>query len=234
VRRSERVIRVLIADDHPTTRAGIRAILAGQDGIEAVGEAEDGSEAMRLVEQLQPDILLLDLVMPGPRPSEVERWVRAHHPETTTLVLTAHDRDCFLAKMVEAGVKGFLSKEESPATLVDAIRRAERGDVLITSDQFRRVESWRSEVAERWESLTSQERQVLLLLKDGLCTKELSKSLFIEETTVRTHIGNILGKLGVESRAAAIAWAWKSGAFEAVESGRRPEARRRAPRVWPL
>ncbi len=216
---AKRAIRVLIADDHPTTRMGIRAALEGERDIEVVGEAQDGTAAIRMVAELRPDILLLNLVMPGPRPYEVERWVRANHPETTTLVLTAHDRDCYLAKMIEAGVMGFLPKGEPEGRLVQAIRRAARGEVLITGEQLRRVESWRDAVVARCETLTRREIDVLALLVGGSCTEEIAEALRIEKTTVDTHVGNILSKLGIASRAAAIAWAWEHRVFETMDPG---------------
>lgn len=214
-----RTIRVLIADDHPVTRKGIRATLERAPGIEIVGEAKDGVETQQMVAELRPDILLLDLVMPGLRPFEVEKWVRTNYPETITLILTAHDRDCYLAKAIEVGVAGFLTKEDSPHRLAEAIRRAVRGEVLITGGQLARAYSWRKEVGERWESLTEREREVLKWMVDGQSTQQIAEVLTISERTVRTHIGNILGKLRVTSRAEAVAWAWqheiaeKTGSF---------------------
>ncbi|MDY7080259.1 MAG: response regulator transcription factor [Chloroflexota bacterium] len=202
--QSSGCIRVLLADDHPVTRAGIRAILEEASNIEVVGEAKDGVEAQQLVAELGPDILLLDLVMPGPRPSEVEKWVRTNYPETITLVLTAHDRDCYLAKMIEAGAAGFLTKEEAPQRLVEAIRCAARGDVLITGGQLARANHWREEVGARWESLTERERQVLQLLAEGLDNAAIAEALRVSVNTVRCHISHIYSKLGVADRAEAI------------------------------
>jgi NarL family two-component system response regulator LiaR len=208
------VVRVVIADDHPTTRMGVRVALDGESDIEVVGEAEDGAEAMQLVADLRPDVLLLDLVMPGLRPSEIEEWVRSNCPETTTLVLTAHDRDCYLAGAIRAGVAGFLMKNEEAERLRDAIRRAAAGQVVITVSQLARAHRWREDAGERWESLTGREQEVLRLLAAGQITREIAEGLEISERTVRTHIGNVLGKLGVLSRAAAVAWAWKHGVVE--------------------
>ena len=204
-------IRVLIADDHPLARRGIRAILEEAPSIEVVGEAKDGVEAKQMVAELCPDILLFDLVMPGLRPCEIGEWVRTHYSETIMLVLTAHDRDCYLTKAIEAGVVGFLTKEETSQRLVEAIRRAVRGEVLITGGQLARAHSWRKEVGGRWESLTKREREVLGLIVRGQSNKQITEVLSISECTVRTHIGNILNKLGVDSRAEAIAWAWQHG-----------------------
>ena len=122
-----RPIRVVFADDHPLTRDGIRDALKHAPDIAIVGEATDGLEAQRMVADLHPDVLLLDLVMPGLRPSEIERWVRTHCADTAVVVLTAHDRDCFLAQAVEAGAAGFLTKAARAERIVDTVRRAARG-----------------------------------------------------------------------------------------------------------
>jgi len=127
---SER-IRVLLADDHPAMRAGIRAILEKASDIEVVGEAGDGEEVRRLAEELCPHVLLLDLRMPGPKPEDTVSWVRVHCPETAVLVLTAHDIDAYLAAMVAAGIAGFVLKEEVPKRIVDAVRRVARQEVIL-------------------------------------------------------------------------------------------------------
>jgi len=209
-------IRLLIADDHPVTRKGICAILEEASDIKVVGEAKDGVEAKQMAAELRPNILLLDLVMPGLRPFEIEKWIRTNYPETITLILTAHDRDCYLAEAIKAGAAGFLTKEEAPQQLIEAIRRTARGDALITGGQLARLHSWREEVGERWESLTERERQVLTLVVKGQDTKQIAKTLTIEASTVETHIGNILTKLDVASRAEVVAWAWRHGMVEEI------------------
>lgn len=123
----DQVITVLLADDHPTTLAGIRAILRDTSDIKVIGEAENGNEVMELVPKLCPKILLLDLLMPGPSPAELEKWVRTNHPDTVTLVLTAQDRDAYLANMMDAGVAGFIVKTESSEQLITAIRPCRTG-----------------------------------------------------------------------------------------------------------
>ena len=230
---------MLLADDHPVTRTGICAILEEASNIEVVGEAKDGVEAQQLVAELGPDILLLDLVMPGPRLSEVEKWIRTNYPETITLVLTAHDRDCYLAKTIKAGAAGFLTTEEAPQRLVEAIRCAARGDVLITGGQLARANHWRQEVGERWESLTGRERQVLRLLAEGQSNKQIAEVLTISERTVETHVGNLLGKLTVASRTEAVAWVWRHGLAEemGLSGGNQPEKMvdftdDKPPKVW--
>jgi DNA-binding NarL/FixJ family response regulator len=201
-----RAVRVLVADDHTTAREGVRAIWEKAPDVEVVGEAEDGERAKQMVAGLGPDVLLLDLVMPGTRPSEVEAWVRKHYPETKTLVLTAHDRDAYLAEMVEAGVAGYLIKNERAERLVEAIRCAARGECLITGGQWARVLRWREEVGERWESLSGRERQVLRLLAKGLGNAAIGERLRVTTKTAEYHVTNVLRKLGVASRLEAAAW----------------------------
>jgi len=134
--RGSECIRVLLADDHPAMRAGIRAFLEKASDIQVVGEAGDGEEVRRLVEELGPHVLLLDLYMPGPKPEDTVTWVRAHSPETAVLVLTAHDIDAYLAAMVAAGIAGFVLKEKVPEQIVDAVRRAARQEVILTAEQW--------------------------------------------------------------------------------------------------
>jgi NarL family two-component system response regulator LiaR len=199
-------IRVLIADDHPATRAGIRALLQEAPDVEVVGEARDGPQARHMAADLRPDVLLLDLVMPGLRPHQIEAWVRANCPGTITLILTAHDRDGYLAQALTAGVSGYLTKDEAGERLVEAIRRAARGEVLVTGEQMARADRWREEVGRRWESLTEREREVLCLVAQGLDNAALAEALGVKVRTVEHHITGILGKLGVASRLEAAVW----------------------------
>ena len=207
--RADDAIRVLLADDHDVTREGVRAFLEEAPGIEVVGEARDGREAKRMAQTLRPDVLLLDLVMPGPRPSEVERWVRTHCPETVTLVLTAHDRDALLAEMMTAGAVGFLTKDKDTdvSRIVNAIRRAARGEMVYESEQVDRACRWRLEVEGRWARLTKRERDVLTRVVQGETNREIAEALCISEKTVEKHVGNVLKKLEVDSRTEAAVWA---------------------------
>ena len=206
----DKKITVLIADDHPLARAGVRSILESASDILVVGEAQDGNEAQKLVEESRPDILLLDLKMPGLSTMEVEKWVRANYPETITLVLTAHDRDFYLAGMMDAGASGYISKNERSENLIAAIRRTARGESLFTQEQLERVRRWHESAGQKWESLTSREQEVLKLLSDGLSNSDIAKAIGITSKTVAYHITNILEKLGVHSRQEAVAWAHKN------------------------
>jgi len=200
------MISLVLADDHPTTRAGLRAILSETPDIRIIGEAQDGLEAEKMVDQLRPQILLLDLRMPGPRPAEIEKSVRTHCPETMTLILTAHDRDAYLAEMMEAGVSGYLTKDEPSQRLIDAIRRAAQGNKLFTEEQYARVLRWREKVGSKRESLTEREREIINFLVNGLDNAEIAQKLGVTSKTIAFHVSNILEKLEVRSRQEAVAW----------------------------
>jgi two-component system response regulator DegU len=203
------MITVILADDHPTTRAGIHTIIGNDPNINIVGEAENGFEAMELVDRFRPKILLLDLKMPGPRPFEVEKWVRVNCPETITLVLTAHDRDAYLSEMLETGVSGFLTKNESAERLIEAIHLAAEGCNLFTDEQYRRVFKWREMIGQKIESLTIREIEIIQLLSEGLDNARMAKFLNVTQKTIAHHLTNIYEKLQVNSRSEAIVWIHK-------------------------
>ncbi len=206
------IITVILADDHPVTRAGIRAMLQTAPDIQIVGEAQDGDAAQTLTAQLHPAILLLDLQMPGPRPADVEHWVRTHCPGTETLVLTAHDRSAYLSDMLDAGVVGYLCKEETTDTrLIDAIRRAASGAVLFDAAQLERARQWRETVGARWHSLSERERQVLTLIAQGQTDQEIADALGLKVKTVSNHVSQLLEKVGATSRTDAALWAIREG-----------------------
>ena len=207
----EHKISVLLVDDHPPIRSGIRAMLERTPDLCIVGEAENGDEARRLLEELRPQIILLDLVIPGFSPAAFEKWARQNYPETSTLVLTGHDRDHLLASMMKAGVAGYLDKSIQPEGLVDAIRRAACGEYLFTERQAARVQSWRTDVEERWNSLSDREKKILRLLATGAAHKSISSKLQIKPKTLDKHLGRIYRKLGVASGTEAALWAKEHG-----------------------
>ena len=202
-------ITLLLADDDPIARAGIRSLLSQAEDIQVIGEAQDGFEAQRLVAELRPRILLLDLKMPGPRPAELEKWVRENYPYTDTLVLTSHDRNAYLTSMMDSGAAGYLSKGESADQLISAIRRAAQGEIIFDDSQISRADDWRKEVGEKLNRLTPKEKRVLELLAQGLDSKSIANSLDISVKTVSYHITNLLSKLNVSSRQEATIWALK-------------------------
>ena len=204
--RSNAIITIVIADDHELLRAGIRTILSREAGLRVSGEAENGDQVKEIVARLRPRILLLDLKMPDTSPAELERWVRTNYPETITLVLTAHDRDTYLANMVDAGAAGYISKNESSERLVAAIRRAASGEVHFSDEQLERLQKWRGTIGKKWDSLTNREKVVLKRLAEGSNNKEIADTLGVTVKTIEYHIGNILKKLELKSRQAAIIW----------------------------
>jgi DNA-binding NarL/FixJ family response regulator len=204
-------ITVLVADDHPLIRAGIRKILEQNADIWVVGEAKDGLEAKKLVSLLRPQVLVLDLIMPAIRPSEVEKWVRENFPETQTLILTAHDRDAYLAQTMQAGAAGYLLKNEPGERLVDAIRRIARGIKIFDEQQLARALRWKNEVQTKWEKLTQREREILGLMAEGVTNKQLAHRFQITPRTIEKHLENIYRKLDVQSKAEAILWWTKNG-----------------------
>ena len=199
-------ITVVLADDEPVVRAGIRALLTQAGDIEVIGEAENGFEVQQIVAELQPRILLLDLKMPGPRPAELEHWVRENHPETITLVLTGHGRDALLSQMMDAGVAGYLTKDVSGDTLANHIRVAARGRVVFDPGQVEHAERWKEEVGAKWDMLTQREREILKWVALGAQNRFIANEYSISEQTVKNHVTNILKKLGLDSRQHASLW----------------------------
>jgi DNA-binding NarL/FixJ family response regulator len=203
---NSRKISVLIVDDHPPLRAGVRVILEKTSDIYVIGEAENGEEAEKLLVELRPNVILLDLKMPGFSPSAFEKWARENYPETITLVLTAHDRDAYLASMMEAGAVGYLDKEMKAEQLINAIRRAVSGESLFDEQQKIRAHKWREGIEKKWKSLSERERQVLRLLAEGQNNKDIASTLSITIKTLDKHLEKIYQKLEVTSRTAAVLW----------------------------
>ncbi len=204
--RTKKVISLLLTDDDPIIRAGLRAVLSKATDIKIVGEAKNGEEAQKLVGKLRPKILLLDLKMPGLSPAELEKWVRENYPETITLVLTSHDRDAYLAGMMEAGAAGYMAKGESAERLIGAIRRASTGEILFDPEQFARARRWRETVSEKLATLTAREHQVFMLMGEGMDNKTVAKTLHMTPKTAAFHVTHILQKLGLDSRQKVAAW----------------------------
>jgi two-component system, NarL family, response regulator LiaR len=206
-------ISVLIADDHPVVRQGLRSLLSTQEDIQLVGEAADGEEAVALARELVPDVVLMDLVMPGLDGVEATRRIREASPTTTVIVLTSFDQDEHVFPSIKAGAAGYLLKDVPPQELVEAIRKADRGEALLHPTVAARL---MREVAEGDRSapadaLTDRELEVLRLIARGLPNKQIARELGVAEKTVKTHVSNILAKLHLADRTQAALYAVREG-----------------------
>jgi DNA-binding NarL/FixJ family response regulator len=215
------VIRVLIADDQALVRGGFRSILAGQDDIEVVGEAEDGNETIELAERLQPDVVLMDIRMPGIDGIEATRRLAARGIAARVLVLTTFDIDDYVYEAMKAGASGFLLKTAPPRQLADAVRTIAAGDALLAPsitrrlvEQFVRRPPPGTTVPPALDELTERECDVLKLLARALSNAEIAAELVVSEATVKSHVNRILTKLNLRDRAQAIVLAYETGLIE--------------------
>ncbi|SED57544.1 response regulator [Streptomyces melanosporofaciens] len=197
-------IRLLLCDDHAVVRAGLRALLASTDGIEVVGEAGSGEEALAMADRLRPDVVLMDLQlgegMDGV--TATRRLVSGDPPAPRVLVLTMFDTDADITRAIEAGATGYLLKAERPEELFAAIRNAASGRTALSAPVADRV---LARMRSPRPALSERERDILRHLARGVGNREIARTLFISEATVKTHLGRIYGKLGVETRAGAVA-----------------------------
>ena len=196
-------IHVFIADDHAVVREGLRALISTEPGIEVVGEAADGEEAVARVRSLQPDVILLDLVMPHKSGIEAIGEITRENPEARIIVLTSFADDDKVFPAIKAGALGYLLKDSSPQELLQAIRHVYQGkpslDPTIALKLIRELKQ-PTDLPPAPESLTEREMEVLRLVARGLTNQEIADMLCISERTVRTHVGNILGKLHLANR----------------------------------
>ena len=212
-------IRVALADDHPSLRAGIRARLEREKDIEVVGEASTGEEALRLATDLKPHVLLLDMEMPDISGVEVAKRLKASEAPVRILALSAHDNEEYILKLLDSGAAGYLTKHEPLETIVAAVRGVARGeDGWLSRDVAAALMHHRRSRLDLEEDplrvLSEREREVLYHIAKGESNQQIGDHLFITESTVKKHVNNIYFKLEVGSRAEAVAWAWKHGVVE--------------------
>jgi DNA-binding NarL/FixJ family response regulator len=208
-------IRVLIVDDHAVVREGLRTFLELQDGIDVAGEAADGLEAVELAATLEPDVILMDLVMPRLDGVGAMRAVRERSPRSRVIVLTSFLDDERLMPAIEAGADGYLLKDVEPSELAQAIRTAQAGEAMIAPTVagrlLRKLSQPRPPKPADAERLTRREQEVLELIAAGRSNKRIAFELGISEKTVKTHVGHLLAKLGVSDRTQAALLAVQSG-----------------------
>jgi two-component system response regulator NreC len=211
--------RILIADDHGVLRAGLRALLNAAPDLTVVGEAADGDEAFRLTEELQPDVVLMDISMPGCGGIEATARLRQLQPNVRVLILTFHEDETLLREAIRAGASGYIVKRAVESELTNAIRAVLRGDLYIHSGMTRalllpdsRGPGARSQVS--IEKLTPREMEVLRLVAQGYTNRQIADLLTISVRTVETHRANVMGKLQLESRVELVRYATEHGLFD--------------------
>jgi len=207
-------IKVLIVDDHAIVRKGIRAVLEAKGDIAVIGDACNGSEAVRLVQELSPDVVLMDLMMPQLDGIRATRAITSEHPATRVLVLTSFAGDEQVFPAIKAGALGYLLKDTGPEELVQAIRQVYRGEPSLDSSVARKLLAELSNPPKKPltpDPLTARELEVLKLLAQGQSNKEISATLLISEETAHSHVSSILTKLHLASRTRAALYALKEG-----------------------
>lgn len=205
-------IKILLADDHPLVRSGIRATLTEEAGVELIGEATDGMEVQRLCTELHPDVVLLDLSMPGPSPLDTIAFLQQHCTKTRVLVLTAYDDEVYIRGVVKAGVAGYLLKDEATEALINAIFTVVRGGTWFSRAVVDKMFELRNDPADdELAELTNREREILEVIGKGWDNRRIAKEFDLAEQTVRNYVSRIYDKLNLHSRAEVIVWARKRG-----------------------
>ncbi len=206
------MIRILLADDHPVVREGLRGMLSAEPDIEVVGEAASGAEAVALFSARRPDVVLMDLRMPGGDGVDAIAKIRAgHESDVRIIVLTTFDTDADILRAVEAGAAGYLLKDSPRADLLRAIRAAARGETVLAPVVAGRLVS--RVRGPRPETLSARETEVLALVARGMTNFQIGRALFVSEATVKTHLTRACAKLGVTGRTAAVTKAMETGAL---------------------
>jgi DNA-binding NarL/FixJ family response regulator len=215
-------IRVLLVDDHALVRQGLHMFMELQPDMEVVGEGCNGEEAVEMASRLSPDVILLDLVMPGVDGVEATRRILENNPRARVLILTSFSDDDRLFPAIRAGAQGYLLKDIQPGDLIQAVRLMHQGKTQLHPDVARRLMSAFAQAAparplktdplqQELAGLTAREREVLDLIARGLTNREIAEKMVISEKTVKTHVSNLLDKLGLEDRTRTAIWALKHG-----------------------
>jgi DNA-binding NarL/FixJ family response regulator len=210
------VTTIVLADDHHVVRQGLRSLLEAEPDFSVVGEAGDGLEAAQLIERLQPDVLVLDLMMPGLNGLEVTRQVSQRSPRTHVVILSMHPNEAYVLEALRAGAAAYVLKESTSAELVRAVREAVAGRRYLSPPLSERaIEAYmqkaESAALDPYETLTAREREVLHLVAEGHTNAEIAERLFVSRRTVETHRANLMRKLGLRTQTDLISYALRQG-----------------------
>jgi len=206
---TERRVKILVCDDHPVVRSGLRGMITSQPDLEVVAEAAEGSEAVSLTDRFKPDVVLMDLRMPGMDGVTATAGIKARHPDTNVLILTTYDTDADILRALEKGATGFLLKDEREDRIFDAIREAARGrTALAPGVASRLVERLRGDADAH---VSDREIEILMLVAQGQSNREIARELHISDSTVKAHMLHIFDKLDVTDRTAAVTTAVRRG-----------------------
>ena len=215
MRETGKPIRVLIVDDHPVVRQGLQSLLSNYSDIQVAGEADTGLRALEVAALLQPDVVLLDIRLPGANGTDVTRQLRRQNPKARIIILTAYEDDEYLIEALQAGAHGYLLKSASHETLAEAIRNAHAGRRVLSPSLvdgvLRQFEELAKESLVSQSGLSESELEILPLLAEGATNKEMAERLYWSEATVKRKMKDILAKLEVSNRAQAVAEAMKRG-----------------------
>jgi len=209
-------IRILLAEDHIVVRQSIRQFLDREPDLVVVGEASDGEEAVQLTAELVPDVVVMDVAMPNVNGIEATKRIKALHPATAVLALTAYDYDQYIFALLDVGAAGYLLKDTSGQELIDAIRAVHRGDCVLHPAVARKVVMRFRGAPSEHEALgllTGREGEVLKMAAKGMCNKDIAQQLSLSVRTIEAHFGSIFNRLGVGSRTEAVVYALKRGWF---------------------
>lgn len=213
-------IRVLISDDHAILRSGLKMLLNAEPDIEVVGEATTGEEAIQLTGDLQPDLVLMDISMPGVNGLDATAEIKKHHPQIKVLILTMHESEAYLFRTIKAGGSGYVLKKSADTELINAIHQVMHGEAFLkpsvmkalAQDYLERAEA--GEVDDTYSTLTEREREILKLIAEGNTNPEIAKILVISVRTVETHRAHIMDKLGLHHRSELVKYALRKGLLD--------------------